>query len=142
MRITNTLAPLFSLYFLKSKRTVFPELLLVSPVEVVCGRLCKLESTDVVEVQHLQHLLGVWIDLNDVLLQSGDGWDVVIATFTFLFLQFDGNSSNLRVAETSHQMCNVTEIRENSMRPRSVHNRVMRATINIACTVLTQQSCF
>eukprot|EP00091_Calanus_sinicus_P019159 TRINITY_DN4684_c0_g1_i1.p1 TRINITY_DN4684_c0_g1~~TRINITY_DN4684_c0_g1_i1.p1 ORF type:complete len:101 (+),score=9.68 TRINITY_DN4684_c0_g1_i1:36-338(+) len=37
-----------------------------------------LESRDALEVHHLQHLLGLGINLDDILFQSGDVWDVVV----------------------------------------------------------------
>lgn len=76
-------------------------------------RLGQLKSGDVVEFEHLQHLLGLWVDLDDVLLQGGHVWDVVVATFTLLFLQLDRDTADLRVAQTLHQMRNKTGMRNN-----------------------------
>lgn len=63
---------------------------------------------DVVEVQLLQHLLGLRIHFNDVLLQSRHLRYVVISALAFLLLQLDGDTTDLRVAQTLHQMCHET----------------------------------
>lgn len=70
--------------------------------------LCQLQATNVVEVQQLQHLLGVGIDLDDVLLQSGDGGHVVVTTLTLLLLQLNGNTTHLGVTQATHQVGNIT----------------------------------
>lgn len=82
---------------------------LVASSEVLVSGLQQLKTGDVVEVQQLQHLLGLWINLNDVLLQGGDGRNIVVTTLTLLLLQLDGNATNLRVTETAHQMRNVSK---------------------------------
>lgn len=69
--------------------------LVASVVVLVVGRLRQLESGDVVEVQHLQHLLRLRINLDDVLLQSGHLGNVVITSLTLLLLQLDGYSAHL-----------------------------------------------
>lgn len=78
--------------------------ILVATTKVVGVGLGELQATDVVEVQKLQHLLGVGVDLDDVLLQSGDGRDVVVTTLTLLLLQLDGDTTHLGVTQTAHQM--------------------------------------
>jgi len=83
--------------------------ILVATTKVVGVGLGELQATDVVEVQQFQHLLGVGVDLDDVLLQSGDGRDVVVATLTLLLLQLDGNTTDLGVAQTAHQMGDIAE---------------------------------
>lgn len=77
---------------------------LVAAAEVLCCRLGELEPGDVVEFKCLQHLLGLRIDLNDVLFKGGHVRDVVVATFTFLLLELDGDSTHLGVTEAFHQM--------------------------------------
>lgn len=69
--------------------------LVASVVVLVVGRLRQLKSGDVVEVQHLQHLLRLSINLDDVLLQSRHLRNVVITAFTLLLLQLDGDSAHL-----------------------------------------------
>lgn len=70
--------------------------------------LGELKTGDVVEFEHLQHLLGLWVDLDDVLFQGGHVGDVVVATFTLFFLQLDRDTADLRVAQTLHQVRNKT----------------------------------
>lgn len=76
---------------------------------VVVG-LGQLEAGDVVEVQHLEHLLGLGINLDDVLLQGGYLGHVVVTALTLLLLQLDGDSAHLGVTQTLHQMGNVSAI--------------------------------
>lgn len=77
-------------------------------VEVLGGRLQQLQTGDVVVVQQLQHVLGVGVDLDDVLLQGGHGGHVVVTTLALLLLQLDGDAAHLRVAQTAHQMRDVS----------------------------------
>ncbi|KYM92410.1 hypothetical protein ALC53_00865, partial [Atta colombica] len=67
-------------------------------------RLCELESSDVVELQHLQHFLGLWIDLDDVVLQSRDFRNIVVSAFPLFFLQLDGDTTYLTVSKPLHQI--------------------------------------
>lgn len=67
-------------------------------------RLGELESSDVVELKHLQHLLGFWIDLDDVVLQSGDLRNIVVSAFPLFFLQLDGDTTYLTVPKPLHQV--------------------------------------
>jgi len=78
---------------------------LVSPV-LVSRWLNKLENRDVAELEHLKHLLGLGIDLNDVVLESGNLRYVVVSAFSLFFLKLDGDSTNLAVTEPLHQMRN------------------------------------
>lgn len=64
----------------------------------------QLKAVDVVEVKHLQHLLSVGINFNDVMLQGRDLRNIVVTSLTLLFLQFDRDSSDLRVSEAPHQV--------------------------------------
>ena len=65
-----------------------------------------LQSTDTGKIKHFQHLLSVEIDFNNIMLQSGNFGHIIVFSFTVFFLQFDGNTSDLRVPEALHQMCN------------------------------------
>lgn len=82
--------------------------LVATMMEVLGGRLQQLQTGDVVVVQQLQHVLGVRIDLDDVLLQSGHSGHVVVATLALLLLQLDGDAAHLRVTQTAHQMRDVS----------------------------------
>ena len=65
---------------------------------------CQLKTRNIAEVHHLQHVLSDFINFNDVLLQCGFIWDVVVTSFSCLLLQFDGDTSHLLVLQSSHQM--------------------------------------
>lgn len=67
-------------------------------------RLCELEPSDVVELEHLQHLLGLRIDLDNVVLQSGNLWDIVVSAFPLFLLQLDGDTTYLTVSKPLHQV--------------------------------------
>lgn len=84
---------------------------LVATVEGLRGGLGQLEASDVVELEHLQHLLGLGVDLDDVLLQGGHVGHVIVATFALLFLQLDGDAANLGVTQALHQMRDKTGMR-------------------------------
>ena len=64
----------------------------------------QLEAGDALEIHHLQHVLGLRIDLDDILFQSGNVRNIVIPTFTLFFLQFDGNSTDCWPLKPFHQM--------------------------------------
>lgn len=81
---------------------------LVATAEGLIGGLSQLEAGDVVEFEHLQHLLGFWIHLDNVLFKSGHIGHVVVTTLAFFFLQLDRDTADLRVAQTLHQMRNKT----------------------------------
>lgn len=63
-----------------------------------------MEPSDVVELEHLQHLLGLWIDLDDIVLQSGDLGNIVVSAFPLFLLQLDGNTTYLTVPKPLHQV--------------------------------------
>ena len=60
--------------------------------------------------QHLQHVLCFRINFNDVMLKSRHFWNVVIAAFPLLFLQFDGDSTNLTMTQAFHQVSHKSAI--------------------------------
>jgi len=68
--------------------------------------LSELQSADIIEIQRLQHLPGIGVHLNDIVFQCRHLRNVIISAFTFLFLQLDGNTSDLRVSQSLHQMSN------------------------------------
>merc|ERR550539_2001758 len=63
-----------------------------------------LESRNALEVHHLQHLLGLGVNLDDVLLQLGHVGDVVVSPLTLLLLQLDGDASHGAALESLHQV--------------------------------------
>lgn len=69
-------------------------------------RLNQLENRDVAELEHLEHLLGLGIDLDDVVLQSGNLGYVVVPALSLLLLQLYGDSADLAVTEPLHQVRN------------------------------------
>ena len=67
--------------------------------------LNKLKYRNVAELEHLQHFLGFRIDLDNVMLKSGNLGYVVVSAFAFLFLKLDGDATNLAVTKSLHQVC-------------------------------------
>merc|ERR1711893_93492 len=59
---------------------------------------------DAAKVHHLQHLLGLGINLNDVLFQSRNIRNVVVPPLSLLFLQLDGDTTDSAALQTLHQM--------------------------------------
>merc|ERR1719347_2568561 len=65
-----------------------------------------LESRDALKVHHLQHLLGLGIDLDDILFQSRDIWDIVVSSLPLFFLKLDGNASHCGSLQPLHEVSN------------------------------------
>lgn len=63
-----------------------------------------MESSDVVELEHLQHLLGLWVNLDNIVLQSRDLRNVVVSALPLLLLQLDGDTTYLTVPKPLHQV--------------------------------------
>lgn len=80
---------------------------LISSV-LMSRRLYELKNRDIAELQHLKHLLGLRVDFDDVVLQSGDFGDVVVSAFSLFLLQLDGNAAYLAVTQPLHEMRNKT----------------------------------
>lgn len=57
------------------------------------------------KVQQLQHLLGVGINFNQLLVQSRHLWYIVVPPLSLFLLQFDGDSSDWTPLNPLHQMC-------------------------------------
>lgn len=57
-----------------------------------------------VHYQHLQHFLCFRVYLNDVMFQGRHFWNVVITAFPLLFLQFDGNTTDLAMSQALHKV--------------------------------------
>merc|ERR1719452_129721 len=74
---------------------------LVSAAAVVGSHL---ETRDALEVHHLQHLLGLSINLDDVLFQGRNIWDEVVPSLPLLFLQLDGDASHGGALKPLHKM--------------------------------------
>ena len=68
----------------------------------------QLKAGDALEIHHFQHVLGLRINLNNILLQSGNVRNVVISALTLFFLKLDGNSSDCGTLEPFHQMSDET----------------------------------
>ena len=68
----------------------------------------QLKSGDALEIHHFQHVLGLRINLNNILLQSRNVRNVVISALTFFLLKLDGNSSDCGTLEPFHQMSDET----------------------------------
>lgn len=66
--------------------------------------LRQLKSSDVVELQHLQHFLGLRINLNNVVLQSRNLRNIVVSAFPLFLLQFDGNTTYLTMPKPLHKV--------------------------------------
>ena len=64
----------------------------------------ELEAGDALEVHHLEHLLGLGVDLDDVLLESGDVGHVVVPPLPLLLLQLDGDAAHRRPLQPLHEM--------------------------------------
>jgi len=56
------------------------------------------------KVHHLQHLLGLGINLDNILFKSRDVWNVVVPSLPLFLLQLDGDSPNGAALKTLHQM--------------------------------------
>lgn len=106
---------------------------LIATSKVVGVGLGQLESTNVVEVQKLQHLLGVGIDLNDVLLQGGNGGHVVVTTLTLLLLQLNGDTTHLGVTQAAHQVGNITEDGKSKLIPCCTERNYWELTRQSCC---------
>ena len=65
----------------------------------------ELEAGDALEVHHLEHLLGLGVNLDDVLFQGGDVRDVVVPPLPLLFLQLDRDATDCRPLQPLHEMC-------------------------------------
>lgn len=80
--------------------------LLVSVVSATAspGAGGELEAGDVLHVHELEHLLGLGVDLNDVLLQGGNVGHVVIPTLPLLLLQLDGDTPDGGALQPLHEM--------------------------------------
>merc|ERR1719452_236385 len=72
---------------------------LVSAAAVVGSHL---ETRDTLEVHHLQHLLGLSINLDDVLFQGRHIWDDVVPSL--LLLKLDGDASHGGALKPLHKM--------------------------------------
>ena len=66
----------------------------------------QLEARDALEVHHLQHVLGLGVDLDDVQLEGGHVRNVVVSALALLFLQLDGDTSDGGSLETLHLKIN------------------------------------
>ena len=66
----------------------------------------QLEARDALEVHHLQHVLCLGIDLDDVQLEGGHVRNVVVSALALLFLQLDGDTSDGGSLETLHLKIN------------------------------------
>ena len=64
----------------------------------------ELEAGDALEVHHLEHLLGLGVDLDDVLLEGGDVGHVVVPPLPLLLLQLDGDAAHRRPLQPLHEM--------------------------------------
>ena len=64
----------------------------------------ELEAGDALEVHHLEHLLGLGVNLDDVLFQGGDVRDVVVPPLPLLFLQLDRDATDCRPLQPLHEM--------------------------------------
>merc|ERR1712228_787586 len=60
------------------------------------------------EVHHLQHLLSLSVNLNNILFQSRHFRNVVVPPLPLLLLQLDGDSSNSAALEALHQVSDET----------------------------------
>merc|ERR1719431_619942 len=58
------------------------------------------------EIQDFQHLLGVWVDLNDVLFNGGDVRDVVVSPLPLFLLELDGDATDWAGLDALHQVSN------------------------------------
>ncbi len=63
-----------------------------------------LKAGDGLEVHHLQHVLGLGVDLDDVLLKSGHVGHVVVPSLALLLLQLDRDAADGRPLEPLHQV--------------------------------------
>lgn len=61
--------------------------------------------------QEFEHVLGVRVDLDDVLFQGGDLRNVVIPPLTLLFLKLDGDSTDSTLLDTLHKMCHESVVK-------------------------------
>lgn len=64
----------------------------------------ELEAGDALEVHHLEHLLGLGVDLDDVLFKSGHVGNVVVPPLSLLFLQLDRDAADCRPLQPLHEM--------------------------------------
>ena len=64
----------------------------------------ELEAGDALEVHHLEHLLGLGVDLDDVLLEGGDVGHVVVPPLPLLLLQLDRDAAHRRPLQPLHEM--------------------------------------
>merc|ERR1712183_497941 len=60
------------------------------------------------EIQHFQHLLRVGINLDRILFQGRQFWNVVVPPLTLIFLKFNRYSSHRSKLDTLHKLGDVT----------------------------------
>lgn len=71
------------------------------------GTVVVLCDTDVgeIDVEVSEEILGVLVDLNAVLLNEGDVWNVIQFLLALLLLKFERNSTDWSSLDATHQVC-------------------------------------
>ena len=54
--------------------------------------------------KHFQHFLRISVNFDSVLFERGYLGYIIVTSFTFFFLKFDGNTSYLTMPQPLHQM--------------------------------------
>ena len=98
----------FKFFFLVKARNTNNLLSPLPGLERRC--LGKFDDGNTVEITHingLQESLGIGIDFDVVHINDRNSWHVVIASFAFFFLQFEGNATDGTLLNAAHQVSDV-----------------------------------